>query len=258
MRLTLFDEADLAEFSHSDYPNERLVACRNPLLATERQRKRTELLAATEAALAPIITAVAEGRLKGADKIGARVGKVINRYKMAKHFEVAIGDGGLTVARRQASIGSEAALDGIYVLRTSMGRDELDAHGVVKAYKDLSHVERDFRHIKVDDLGLRPIHHRLEARVRSHVFIAMLGAYLVWQLRQALAAAAHEAACTHNAKGDEVRGFRELLDHLGTLTRNTVRVTTETAEEFEMLSTPTPIQRRVFELLGTAVPLRLR
>ena len=280
LQLSLFDETDLASFVHPDYPGERLVACRNPLLATQRRRKREELLAATEAALAPIIGAVGEGRLVGADKIGMRVGKVINRYKMAKHLELSLGETTLAVARKQASIDSEAALDGIYVLRTSLGADELDAASVVSAYKDLSHVERDFRHIKVDDIDLGPIHHRLEARVRSHVFIAMLGAYLVWHLCQALApltftdeersdrdnpvapairskGAAQKAARKYNAGGEEVRGFRELLEHLGTLTRNTVQVTTGTTEEFEMLSTPTPTQRRVFELLGAPVPLRL-
>lgn len=280
LQLSLFDQADLAEFTHPDYPGERLVACRNPLLAEERRRKRTELLAATETALAPIIAAVADGRLVGADKIGLRLGRVINKRKMAKHFEVSITDTTLAVTRRQASIDQEAALDGIYVLRTTLTHDQLDAPGVVSAYKDLSCVERDFRHIKVDDIDLRPIHHRLEARVRAHVFICMLAAYLVWHLREALApltftdetppvrdnpvapavaspGARTKAARKRNANGDEVRGFRELLDHLGTLTRNTMKVTTGTTSEFEMLATPTPIQRQVFELLGTQVPLRL-
>ncbi len=153
-QLSLFDEADLASFTHPDYPAERLVACRNPLLAAQRRRKRQELLAATEAALAPIIAAVAEGRLAGADKIGMRVGRVLNKYKMAKHFELSVGEATLAVTRKQASIDSEAALDGIYVLRTSLTAEQLDAASVVSAYKDLSHVERDFRHIKVDDIDL--------------------------------------------------------------------------------------------------------
>ncbi len=280
LQLSLFDEADLAEFTHPDYPGERLIACRNPLLAEERKRKRGELLAATEAALAPIIAAVADGRLVGADKIGLRLGKVINKRKMAKHFEVSITDTTLAVTRRQASIDQEAALDGIYVLRTTLTHDRLDAPGVVSAYKDLSHVERDFRHIKVDDIDLRPIHHRFEAPVRAHVFICMLAAYLVWHLREALApltfadetppgrdnpvapavvspGARTKAARKRNTNGDQVRGFRELLDHLGTLTRNTMKVTTGTTSEFEMLATPTPIQRQVFELLGAQVPLRI-
>ena len=281
LQLSLFDERDLAEFTHPDYPDERLVACRNPLLATERTRKRRELLDATDAALAAIVAAVTSGRLKGADQIGLRVGKVLNKYKMAKHFEVAVTDSTLLVTRRQASIDAEAALDGIYVLRTTLKENEMDAAGVVVAYKDLANVERDFRHLKVDDLSLRPIHHRLEERVRSHVFICMLAAYLVWHLREALApltftdehpatrynpvapalrsaSASKKAAAKRNDVDEEVRGFRELLDHLATLTRNTMAVTTETRSSFELLSTPTPTQRRAFELLGAAVPRRLK
>jgi len=280
LQLGLFDESDLAEFSHPDYPDERLIACRNPLLADERARKRTELLAATEEALAPIISAVREGRLVGSDKIGLKVGKVINKFKMAKHFEVAIGENTLSVSRQEDAIAVEAALDGIYVLRTTITTEDLDAPGVVDAYKGLSHVERDFRHLKIDDIDLRPIHHRLEARVRSHVFICMLASYLVWHLREALApltftdeappvrtnpvapavrsaGARAKAAAKENEDGQEVRGFRELLEHLGTLTRNTMRTTTDTTSEFELLATPTPTQRRAFELLGAPVPLKL-
>jgi hypothetical protein len=280
LQLSLFDETDVAEFTHPDFPHERLVACRNPLLAAERTRKRNELLDATDAALAAIVTAVTSGRLKGADQIGLRVGKVLNKRKMAKHFEVVITDSTLSVIRRQEAIDSEAALDGIYVLRTTLKESEMDAPGVVGAYKDLAHVERDFRHLKVDDLSLRPIHHRLEQRVRSHVFICMLSAYLVWHLREALApltftdehpatrdnpvapaqrsrSASKKAATKRNSADEEVRGFRELLGHLATLTRNTMAVTTETKSSFELLSTPTPTQRRAFELLGAAVPRRL-
>ena len=280
LQLGLFDESDLAEFSHPDYPDERLIACRNPLLAEERARKRTELLAATEEALAPLISAVREGRLAGADKIGLKVGKVINKFKMAKHFEVSIGENTLSVSRQEDAITAEAALDGIYVLRTTIETEDLNAPGVVEAYKALSHVERDFRHLKIDDIDLRPIHHRLEARVRSHVFICMLASYLVWHLREALApltftdeapprrtnpvapaersaGARAKAAAKENGDGQEVRGFRELLEHLGTLTRNTMRTTTETTSEFELLATPTPTQRRAFELLGAPVPLKL-
>ena len=281
LQLSLFDERDLAEFTHPDFPDERLVACRNPLLAAQRTRKRGELLAASEAALAPIVSAVASGQLEGADRIGLRVGKLLNKWKMAKHFEVAITDSSLRVTRRQQAIDAEAALDGIYVLRTTLKEHQMDAGGVVSAYKDLANVERDFRHIKVDDISLRPIHHRLEARVRAHVFICMLSAYLVWHLRDTLApltftderpptrenpvapairseSASTKAATKRNDVDDEVRGFRELLDHLGTLTRNTLCVTTETGSSFELLSTPTPTQRRAFELLGAAVPRRLK
>jgi hypothetical protein len=250
------------------------------LLAEERKRKRSELLAATEEAVAKIITAVETGHLRGADTIGLRLGTVINKRKMATHFDVEITDTTLVITRRQTSIDAEAALDGIYVLRTTIGEDQLDAPGVVTAYKDLAHVERDFRHIKIDDIDLRPIHHRLEARVRSHVFICMLAAYLVWHLRVVLApltftdehpptrndpvapasrsaGANAKAAAKRNRAGDDVRSFRALLDHLGTLTRNTMAVTTDTTSEFELLATPTPTQRRVFELLGAPVPLRL-
>jgi Transposase DDE domain len=280
LQLSLFDQSDLAELSHPDYPDERLIACRNPLLADERARKRAELLAATEEALAPILTSVTQRRLAGADQIGLKVGKVLNKYKMAKHFEVAIGEDTLSVSRRVEAIAAEAALDGIYVLRTTIKSDALDGPGVVDAYKALSHVERDFRHLKIDDIDLRPIHHRLEARVRSHVFICMLASYLVWHLREALApltftdeapptrtnpvapavrsaGAAKKAARKVNAAGEEVRGFRELLEHLGTLTRNTMRTTTETTSTFELLASPTPTQRRAFELLGAPVPLKL-
>jgi hypothetical protein len=187
LQLSLFDQQDLAEISHPDYPGERLVACRNPLLATERARKRDALLAATEAALAPISAAVTEARLVGADQIGLRIGKVINKYKMAKHFELAITDTTLQITRRTAQIETEAALDGIYVIRTSATADQLNAPGVVTAYKNLAHLERDFRSIKTDDLDLRPIHHRLEDRVRAHVLICMLACYLIWHLRRAWA-----------------------------------------------------------------------
>jgi hypothetical protein len=277
LQLSLFDQADLAEFTHPDYPGERLVAARNPALADERARKRAELLAATEATLAPVLTAVAAGRLTGAGKIGLRVGKVLGRYKMAKHFQVTITDTTLTVTRDEAAITAEAALDGIYVLRTTLRRD-VDATGVVTAYKNLANVERDFRHLKADDLDLRPIHHRLEDRVRGHVLVCMLAAYLVWHLRAALApltftdeqppdranpvgparrstSADRKAARKTDPTGQPVHSFRDLLDHLATLTRNHIRAGTA---EFDLLATPTPTQRRAFELLGASAPLTLK
>ncbi|MGI8682638.1 MAG: IS1634 family transposase [Mycobacteriales bacterium] len=282
LQLSLLDQADLAEFAHPDYPGERLVAARNPALAAERARKRTELLAATAAALAPIVTAVDAGRLRGADKIGLRVGRVLGRHKMAKHLAVTITDTTLAIARDEASIAAEAALDGIYVLRTTVGTD-LSTAGVVTAYKNLANVERDFRHLKVDDLDLRPIHHHLEDRVRGHVLVCFLAGYLVWHLRRALApltftdeappgrdnpvaparrsaAAAAKAAAKTSPAGEPVRGFRELLDHLGTLTRNHIRASSGTGvdTEFELLATPTPTQRRAFELLGAPIPRTLK
>src|SRR6202165_3378005 len=187
LQMSLFDTHDLAEIAHPDYPGERLIACRNPALAVERARKRGELLAATEKLLGPIIARVAAGRLSGADAIGVAVGRVINKYKVGKHFHHTITDTALTVERRHDQIAAEAALDGIYVLRTSVPADQLDATGVVTGYKNLANVERDFRIIKVDDLDLRPIHHRLDDRVKAHVLICMLACYLVWHLRQAWA-----------------------------------------------------------------------
>ena len=186
LQLSLFDEQDLAEITSPDFPGERLVACRNPALADERARKREALLAATEKLLAPIAARVAAGRLAGAAEIGAEVGKVIGKYKMAKHFEVTITE--TACHRAQAGqIDDEARLDGIYVIRTPVPAADLDAAAAVTAYKNLKHVERDFRHIKSDDLDLRPVFHRLEKRVKGHVLICMLAAYLTWHLRQAWA-----------------------------------------------------------------------
>ena len=280
LQLTLFDQQDLAEITHPDYPGERLIACRNPLLATERARKRSELLAATEDLLAPVIAAVAAGRLTGADQIGLRVGKVINKYKMAKHLDVAITDTTLAITRRQAQIDAEAALDGVYVLRTSVPAQRLDAPGVVVAYKSLAHLERDFRTIKVDDLDLRPVHHRLDDRVRAHVLICMLAAYLVWHLRRSWAEltytdehpptrdnpvaparrsthAAAKASRQHDQHGQPLRSFRGLLAHLATLSRVQVRFP-GTNTNIPMLTQATPTQRRAFELINSPIPLTLR
>ncbi|MGH3989445.1 MAG: IS1634 family transposase [Pseudonocardiaceae bacterium] len=281
LQLSLFDQFDLAEITHPDYPGERLVACRNTALAGERARKRSELLAATETALAPTRAAVAAGRLAGADRIGLKVGRILNTYKMAKHFEVTITDTTLAVARRTGQIAAEAALDGIYVLRTNVAAQTLPADGVVTAYKNLAHLERDFRTIKVDDLQLRPIHHRLEDRVRAHVLIAMLGAYLVWHLRRAWApltftdqqpserenpvaparrstAATRKASRRRDENDQPVRSFRALLEHLGTLTRNDIRYgDTDTDPVVPTLALPTTTQRAAFDLLDRPIPLTL-
>jgi len=182
LQLSLFDEQDLAEITSGDFPGERLIACRNPVLAADRARTRTELLAATGKLLAPLIARVAAGRLTGAGPIGVEAGKVISRYKTGKHFAVTITDTTLAVQRRQDQIDAEAALDGFYVLRTPVPAHEMDAPAVVAAYKNLKYVERDFRHIKSDDLDLRPVFHRLEERVRAHVLICMLACYLTWHL----------------------------------------------------------------------------
>jgi len=277
---TLFDEQNLAEISHPDYPGERLIACRNPFLATERAHKRSELLAATENTLDPVLAAVHTGRLNGADRIGLAVGPLINKYKMAKHFDVTITDTNLAITRKTDQIQAEAALDGIYVIRTTLGADTLNTAAVIDAYKNLSNVERDFRSIKVDDLDLRPIYHRLEDRVRAHVFIAMLAAYLTWHLRETLAPltftdhtppartdpvgpAVRSAAATRKAsrrKDDTdqpVRSFQTLLDHLATLTRNNIQHGTN-GPVVPTLAVPTHTQRRVFELLNTVIPLNLK
>ena len=281
LQMSLFDTQDLAEITHPDYPGERLVACRNPALAEQRAHKRQALLAATEDTLAPIVSAVAAGRLRGAGAIGLRVGKVLGRYKVAKHFTVTITDTLLTVTRDQAAIDAEAALDGIYVIRTSVAADKLDAAGTVTAYKDLSHVERDWRNIKIDDLALRPIHHRLADRVTAHVLICMLAQYLVWHLRRALApltytdtnppkranpvapahrspAAERKASRQHDEHGQPYHNFRGLLTHLATLTRNDLRYgTTDNDPTIPTLAVPTPTQRRAFDLIGAPIPITL-
>src|SRR4029077_20921931 len=187
LQLSLFDQQDLAEITSGDFPGERLVACRNPGLPADRARKREDLLAATEKLLAPLMARVQAGKLTGAAEIGIEVGKVITTYKAGKPFAVTITDTSLTVARKQDQIDAEAALGGFYVLRTPIPADELEASGVVTAYKNLKYVERDFRHIKSDDLDLRPVFHRLEERVRAHVLICMLACYLTRHLRRALA-----------------------------------------------------------------------
>src|SRR5216683_1713989 len=187
LQLSLFDQQNLAEITSPDFPGERLIACRNPVLAADRARTRGELLAGTEKLLAPITARVRAGKLTGAGQIGVAVGKVITKYNTAKHFAITITDTTLTIERLQALIDGEAALDGFYVLRTPLPADQLDAPAVVTAYKNLKYAGRDFRHLKADDLDLRPIWHRLEERVKAHVLICMLGCYLTWHLRRAWA-----------------------------------------------------------------------
>jgi hypothetical protein len=280
LQLSLFDQQDLAEITSDDFPGERLIACRNPVLAADRARTRDELLAATEKLLAPIITRVQAGRLQGAGEIGVEVGKVISTYKTGKHFAVTITDTTLAIERRQDRIDAEAALDGFYVLRTPVTAGELDASAVVTAYKNLKYVERDFRHIKSDDLDLRPVFHRIEERVRAHVLICMLACYLTWHLRRAWApltftdqnpprqdnpvvparrsaAAQAKASYQHDPAGQPYRSFRGLLEHLATLTRNQVRYA-GTDVTIAMLAEPTSAQRQAFELIGAPIPLTLK
>ncbi len=280
LQMSLFDQANLAEISHPDYPGERLIACRNPALAEERARKRTELLAATETELAKIAAAVHAGRLRKEGPIGVRVGKVVGKYKMEKHFELTIAEHRFVFIRRQESIDTEAALDGVYVIRTTVPATRMDAGQVVATYKSLANVERDFRSIKSIDLSLRPIHHFTETRVRAHVFICMLAAYLVWHLRQAWApltftdedrpepadpvapakrsdAATAKASTQTTAEGRPALSFRSLLEHLATLTRNDIRYGPDTPA-IPTLAEPTPLQRRAFELIDRPIPLTLK
>jgi hypothetical protein len=277
LQMSLFDTHNFAEITHPDYPGERLICCHNPVLEADRARTRAELLADTEAELTKIKASAEAGRLKDPDKIGIRVGKVIDKRKVGKHFLLDIGPGRLSWRRDQDKIAAEAALDGIYVIRTSVPSAVLDAAGAVAAYKDLKHVERDFRITKADDLDLRPIHHYLAGRVRGHVLICMLACYLTWHLRQALAdltftdqripapadpvapaqrsqqATAKDAA-KRNGDGLPVYRYRDLLAHLATLDRQNI---TFAGQKIEKLTSPTPVQRRAFELLGAAVPLAI-
>jgi Transposase DDE domain len=282
LQMSLFDEVNFCEITHPDYPGERLVCCRNPLLAQERARKREALLFASEAELTEIAAATRRERrpLRGKDKIALKVGKILNHYKMGKHFVLEIGEESFSFSRDDDSIAAEAALDGIYVLRTTIGDAELDAAGVISAYKDLAGVERDFASMKAVDVDIRPVHHYLEDRVRAHTFLCFLATYVTFHLRATLApltfadtekppredpvapaprsaAARKNDAQKKNANGETLRGFRELIEHLGTLTRNRMRVAGAEEIEFDLLATPTPTQRRVFELLGAPVPKTL-
>jgi hypothetical protein len=277
LQLSLFDEQDLAEITSPDYPGERLIACRNPFLAAERARRREDLLQATEDDLGKIAAQVAAGRLKDPAAIGLRAGTVLNKRKMAKHFTLDIAEGRITWQRDAASIGAEALTDGIYVVRTPVPAETLDAAGAVAAYKGLARLERDFRSIKADDLDLRPVFHRLEDRVRAHVLICMLACYLTWHLRRAWApltyadehppahanpvaparrsrAADAKAAAKTGPGNQPLRSFRGLLDHLATLTRDTIRIA---GQDIDKLTAPTPDQRRAFDLIGAPIPLTL-
>ena len=282
LQMSLFDEVNLAEITHPDYPGERLVACRNPALATERARKREALLVATEADLGEVRSAVERERqpLRGRDKVALRVGRVINRHKMAKHFELAITDDSFSFSRKEEQISAEAALDGIYVVRASAPHTTgLSAAELVGAYKDLKFNEAGFRSLKAIDLDLRPIYHYSEDRVRVHVFICMLALYLVWHLRRAwaplcftdeappprtdpVAPAPRSAAALAKVRrkrgddGEPLHSFATLIDALAALTRNTIVFTG--GARVTKLSAPTALQRRAFELLGAPIPTELK
>jgi len=279
---SLFDQIDMAEITSPDYPGQRLIVCRNPLLAEQRRHKRQELLEATERELAKIVTAVTRTSkpLRGADKIGLRVGRVINRYKVAKHFAIRIGHDSLAYERRAERIAAEAALDGFYVIRTDMPETALDAAETVRAYKNLSKVERAFRSLKTVDLKIRPIYHRLPDRVRAHVLLCMLAYYVQWHMRQRLApvlfddedpaagralqpspvapaqrspAAKRKAATKRTDDDRPVHSFQTMLADLATIAKNRIQPSVPGAESFEKITRPTSNQQRILELLGVSL-----
>ncbi len=281
IQLSLFDQQDLAEITHPDYPGERLIVCKNPFLAEERARKRRELLEATERDLAAITAATQRARrpLRGQARIALRVGKVLGRSKVGKPFTLEITDSSLRVTRDAAAIAREAALDGVYVLRTSLDAARLPTAEAVRSYKRLAQIERAFRSLKTVDLKVRPIHHRLADRVRAHVFLCMLAYYVEWHMRRALAPmlfddddpaagealrrsvvapaqrsprAKAKALTKRTAEGTPVHSFQTLLADLATLTQNRVQPKAPGTPAFEMLATPTPLQQRAFELLGVS------
>jgi hypothetical protein len=281
--LSLFDERDLAEVTSPLYPGERLMVCRNPLLAERRRHKRDELLAATEQKLSAIVAATQRPRrpLRGQAAIGLRVGRVLNQFKMGKHFVLDIRDRGFSFRRDDAHIAAEAALDGLYVIRTSLPAQTLSSSQTVRAYKDLSKVERAFRCVKTVDLKVRPIFHWLDDRIRAHVFLCMLAYYVEWHMRQKLApllfddhereAAEQERASIvapaprsaaarrkdhskHTDDGQAVHSFRTVLADLATLAKNRVRLVQQPAVEFDMLTRATPEHTRLLACLGLSVP----
>ncbi len=279
LQLDLFDERDLAEIHAPDYPGERLIVCRNPLLAIERARKRQDLLQATERDLEKIHRATERKRkpLRGEAQIGDRVGQVVGKYKMRKHFVMTITPTSLCFERDNASIEREAALDGFYVIRTNVPSERLETEHVVRTYKGLSVVERAFRSLKTVDLKIRPIHHRLEDRVRAHVFLCMLAYYVEWHMREALrpmlfddeehevaeamrtsvvapaqrSPQAKSKAVNKRTHDDQpVHSFRTLLADLATLTKNHVVPKIDGAEPFVQYTRPTPVHTRAIDLLG--------
>ncbi len=277
LQMSLFDTQNFAEVTHPDYPGGRLVCCRNPALAESRRLKRESLLAATEADLEKIRKSVEAGRLADKDKIGVRVGKIIGKHKVGKHFTWQITGDGFSYSRDEEKIAAEARLDGIYVIRTTINAETTDAPGVVRTCKNLKYVERDFKTIKIDDLDVRPIRHYLAGRVEAHLLICMLAAYLTWHLRTAFAPltftdedipqpadpviparrsprAAIKDAVKQTPDGLPLYRYRDLLEHLATLDRHVINFA---GQQIEKITTPTPVQARAFDLLRSAVPVRL-
>lgn len=284
LQLTLFDQQDLAEITHPDYPGERLIVCKNPVLAEERTRKRGELLEATERDLAKIAAATQRAKrpLRGQAHIALRVGKVLGRRKVGKHFTLEITDTRFSATRNEGAIAQEAALDGIYVIRTSVAADRVPTAEAVRSYKRLATIERAFRSLKTVDLKVRPIHHRKADRVRAHVFLCMLAYYVEWHMRRALAPilfddddkatgealrrsvvapaqrsprAKAKALTKRTEEGEPVHSFQSLLRHLRTLVKDRMRLKSDAAIEFDKLTTPTPLQQRAFDLLGISLTL---
>ena len=281
LQLSLFDEKDLAEIVSPDFPGERLMACKNPLLAEERGRKRRELLAATERALSKIADSVnrAKRPLRGRTAITLRVGKVLGRFKMQKHFSVRIGKASFRYERRQERIDAEAALDGIYVVRTSVPKEHLSSEAAVRWYKQLAVVERAFRSLKTVDLKVRPIGHHKADRVRAHVFLCMLAYYVEWHMRKALSPmlfddddpaggearrasvvapaqrserAEQKALTKRTDDGAPVHSFQTLLRDLATIAKNQVKPRIKNAPSFDKITSPTPLQSKAFELLAVS------
>jgi hypothetical protein len=278
IQLSLFDERDRAEIQSSEYPDERLIVCRNPFLAEERAQKREALLQATERELDKIVAATGrtKPRLKGQDRIGLRVGKVLNRFKVGKHFILTITEESFSYQRDAVRIAEEAALDGIYVIRTSVSKEELDTEETVRAYKDLTGVERAFRSYKTVDLKVRPIYHYLANRVRAHVFLCMLAYYIEWHMRKALAPllfddhdkasgqalrgsvvapaepspkAQRKAQTKRTEEGLPVHSFQTLLADLATIIKNRIQPKIPGVEAFDQVTRPTPLQQQALDLL---------
>ena len=282
LQMSLFDKTDLVEIAHPDFPGERLVACFNPLLAEERARKRPDLLAATEKQLEKIAASTKRPKrpLRGRQNIGLRAGKILNRYKMGKHFQLRIEEDSFHYERKAANIEREQSLDGIYVIRTSVKAEDLSSRQAVASYKSLSGVERAFRSLKTVDLHVRPIHHRLPDRVRAHILLCMLAYYVEWHMRQSLApmlfddhdkpqaqaartsivaparrsdAARRKAATRETDEGLKVHSFQTLLRDLATIVKNRIRPKDEKIPAFDMLTTPTRLQQQAFDLLGVTL-----
>jgi transposase len=276
LQLGLFDERSLFELTHPDFPDERLIACRNPELAKLRAHKRESLIAATKIELEKVRDMIARGRLRGAAAIGVRIGRVLNKYKVGKHFALNITDQSFDFSLREDKIADEAALDGVYVIRTDVGKRKMSADNTVRNYKSLSTVERAFRSIKTVDLKVRPIHHRRENRVRAHILLCMLAYYVEWHMREAWAellfadedqdakatrdpvapaqrseAAQRKAQTRRLTDGTPAHSFRTLLEELTTIVRNTCRMqnSAEALPTFAMVTTPNALQRRARELI---------